>query len=309
LTYQKKCSFLYISKIKVYFYGIFILMIFGEKTRVEEHLIELLDKGALDGPTIISHLKSSYSPTVTKQAIYQALRKLTKEEVVNKSGSTYSLNRVWLKKIKTFAERHIDTVTNTNFRNILGFEDGDSVTYKFKNPFLLDITWGHLYDIVFEANDKHWVMLNHHPHEWLILSRTETEKFWLNQIEEQRKMMLFTINGNTELDKEFKKEWSSNYIKINTGESYGLKPNQYLSVVGDYVFEITTDMQFEEKVHEFFMQNEIIDQAAQEEIRDISQQKYASKIKVQKSRKKANGWRKKYKMDFYIPKPYYNFPE
>jgi hypothetical protein len=148
-------------------------------------------------------------------------------------------------------------------------------------------------------------MLNHHPHEWLMLSRTETEKFWLNQINKQRKMMLFTISGKTELDSRFQKNWSSDYVKINTGESYGLKPNQYLSVVGDYMFEVTTDPKFEERVDRFFKENKTINDSAKKQIEAISKQRYKSKLKISKNKKKADIWRKKFKKDFYIPKPYY----
>mgnify|MGYP003682213911 CR=1 FL=1 len=227
-------------------------MIFGNKTRIEEYIIELLDIGSLDGPRILEKLDKEYNQKNTKQAVYKSLRKLRKEEVINKSGSLYILNRVWLQKIKEFSNRHTEEKEHSDILSILHFEDGDSVTYRFKNPFLMDITWGHLYDIVFESNKEKHVMLNHHPHEWIMISRTETESFWLNQINKQKKMMLFTISGNTSLDKKFQKDWLSDYVKINVGESYGLKPNQYLSVVGDYIFEVTTDPKFEERVDQFF---------------------------------------------------------
>lgn len=282
-------------------------MIFAEKTRIEEYIIELLDKGSLDGPHILNALQVDYSPTVTKQAVYKSLRKLLSEEVINKPGTTYSLNRIWLQRIKSFTDRHVSGLLNNDHTGVLDFEDGDSVTYRFKNPFLMDVTWGHLYDIIFEANEQHQVMLNHHPHEWLMLSRTETENFWLKQINMKKKMLLFTISGKTPLDKKFQKNWSSDYVKINLSESYGLKPNQYLSVVGDYLFEITTDPEFEKRVDQFFTEHDYIDEAAQKQINAISKQKYKSKLKLSKNKKKADMWRKKYKNDFYIPKPYYIF--
>jgi len=280
-------------------------MIFAQKTRIEEYIIELLDTGSMSGPALLTNLQQDHDLNITKQAMYLALRKLIQEEVINKTNNNYSLNRVWLQKIKAFANRHTTTHSKTDSMNVLNFEDGDSVTYKFKNPFTLDITWGHLYDIVFEANEKYKVMLNHHPHEWLMISRTETESFWLNQINTQEKMMLFTIGGSTILDKKFKKEWSSDFVKVATGESYGLQPNQYLSVVGDYIFEVTTDEDFEKEVNSFFNGNEKIDDVAQKQINAISRKKYKSKLKLSKNKKKADTWRKKYKKDFYIPKPYH----
>jgi hypothetical protein len=142
-----------------------------------------------------------------------------------------------------------------------------------------------------------------------MISRTETEIFWLNHFKKQRKMMLFTISGKTPLDKKFQKNWSSEYVKINTGESYGLKKNQYLSVIGDYVFELTTDDAFAHRIELFFQENDYIDDIAQKQINAISKQKYKSKLKLSKNKKKADAWRRKYKQDFYVPKPYYLFEE
>jgi len=287
----------------------YVNMIFGDKTRLEEYIIELLDEGSLDGPNLLSSLENRYNKKTTKQAVYKSLRKLRDEEVINKTGNNYSLNRVWIQKVKSFANRHVSELEMNDYTGILSFEEGDSITYRFKNPFLMDITWAHLFDIVLENNNQDSVILNHHPHEWLILSRTDTEIFWLNHFVKAKKMMLFTIGNKTPLDKNFKKEYSSDYVKINIGESYGLKPNQYLSVIGDYIFELTTDPEFEKRVDQFFNENDYIDDIAQKQINAISKQKYKSKLKLSKNKKKADAWRRKYKQDFYIPKPYYLFEE
>ncbi len=152
-------------------------------------------------------------------------------------------------------------------------------------------------------------MLNYHPHEWLMLSRPETEKSWLEKFSHKKKMLFFSTAGKSDLDKKFQKAWSSEYVKINVGESYGLGPNQYLSVVGDYVFEVTIDPEFEKRVHHFFLENKSIDEVAQRQIEAISKQKYKSKLKLSKNKKKADAWRTKFKKDFYVPKPYYLFEE
>jgi len=279
-------------------------MIFGSKTRIEEYIIEILDRGALDGPTLLKQIDEIYGPT-TKQSVYKALRKLIHDEVLNKHSTHYSLNRYWLQKIRDFTDRHIEKTESVDTGNILHFENGDSVTYNFKNPYLLDITWGHLFDILYEVSPVEQVILNYHPHEWLIMSRPETEKFWLDRFKEDKKIMCFTIGGSTFLDQNFQKEFSSDYIKINLGESYGLRSDQYLSVVGDYVFEVTTNKNFEEEVHHLFTQTEKLVDIDQKKIKQISKLKYRSKIKLSKNKSKADSWRKKFKRDYFIPKPYY----
>lgn len=280
-------------------------MIFGEKSRIEEYIIEILDLGSLTGPQLLKKISASLAPS--KQALYKSLRKLLKEEVINKTGNYYSLNRIWLQKIYDFGRRHVHEVSHLGHANILDFEDGDSVVYRFKNPFTLDITWGHLYDIVFEDSNPLHVRLNHHPHEWLMLSRPETEKYFLDRFSQDKKMVLFSFSGKTLLDKKIAKEIRGDFVKVNTGRSYGLKQNQYLSVVGDYVFEVTTDPHFEKEVNEFFNKNDLVDELAQKQIAAISRKKYSSKLKLSKNKKKADAWRKKYKQDFYVPDPYFLF--
>jgi len=283
-------------------------MIFSNKTRIEEHIIEILDNGAMEGPSLLHTLNSVYKNT-TKQALYKALRKLVSDEVINKQGSHYSLNRYWLQRIHDFASRHVLGSKSIDVSNVLNFENGDSVSYTFKNPFLLDLTWGHLYDIIYEAMPTHQVMLNYHPHEWLILSRTESEKFWLSRFVTDKKIMCFSIGNTSFLDRKFQKEYGSDFVKVNLNESYGLEPNQYLAVLGDYVFEVTTDPAFEKHVHEFFTMVTKEEEINQKQITTISKLKYRSKLKLSKNKKKADMWRTKFSKDFYIPKPYYLFPE
>lgn len=278
-------------------------MLFADKIRVDEYIIEILDKGSMEGPALLEAINGHQ--IISKQALYKSLRKLQQNEVINKTGTHYSLNRTWLRKIYDFGKRHIHEVEKIEVANILNLEDGDSVTYKFKNPFLMDITWGHLYDITYEQTDKLQTMLNYHPHEWLMLSRTETETYFLDRFKKDKKTILFNIGGNTFLDKKFKKDFQTEHVKINTGISYNLKDNQYLSVVGDYIFEITTDPEFEKMVHTFFTEHTGIDELAQKQIEAISKKKYRSKLKLSKNKKKADMWRKKFKKDFYVPHPFY----
>jgi hypothetical protein len=283
-------------------------MIFGKKTRLEEYLIELLDQSSLEGPRLLVELATLHPELeATKQAVYKALRKLMHEEVVTRIGNSYSLNRYWLQKIREFSQRHISEPRSTDVSNILEFENGDAVTYHFKNPYLLDVTWAHIYDIVYEANPVERVVLNYHPHEWLMLSRPESERFWLSRFAQDKKIMWFSIGGGTFLDKKFQQENGSDYVQVNLNESYGLKPNQYLAVVGDYVFEITTDEVFEKRVHELFENVQSENEIDQEKILTLSKQKYRAKLKLSKHKKKADAWRRRFNKNFYAPKPYYLF--
>ncbi len=281
-------------------------MLLGHNSQIEDYIIKVLDQKPQRGPLLVDAINASSDKKLTKQAVYASLRKLLDQEVVTKSGTLYTLNRVWLQKLYQFSKKHIQLGTPKDYQTVLDFEDGDSVTYKFKNPHMMDIMWGHLYDLVYEITDPHQVIINHHPHEWLILGRTETETYWLNRYNNDQKMLLFNIGGNTELDKLFKHQYSSDYIKINTGVDYGFRPNQYLAVVGDYIFDISVEHGFEQAVDDLFQQDDISDlSVTKKAVEQLAKSKYSSKLKLTKNPEKAAGWRKTFAVDYAIQEPYH----
>jgi hypothetical protein len=140
-----------------------------------------------------------------------------------------------------------------------------------------------------------------------MLSRPESERFWLSRFAQDKKMLWFGIGGNTLLDKKFQQENGNEYVQINLNETYGLKQNEYLAVLGDYIFEVTIDETFEKHVYEFFesVQNE--GEIDQEKILALSKQKHRAKMRLSKNKKKADVWRRRFNKNFYVPKPYYLF--
>lgn len=280
-------------------------MIFGKENNLAEQIIKVLDHHPLKGPDLVNQLLLVTGKNITKQAVYSGLRQLIDQEVVTKTGNLYELNRVWLQKLNKFTARHLDVESELN-KTILEFSEGDSVTYKFKSPNLMDVTWGHLYDLVYEITDPHQVIINHHPHEWLIHGRQETEEYWLQRYNDDKKLLLFNIGGNTELDKVFKKEYSGDFIKINNGMKYGLRPNQYLAVVGDYIFNISIEYSFEQQVDQVFNDYDGKNfEQTRKTLELLSNSSYSSKLKLSKNSIKAQKWRNQFAKDFHIPRPYF----
>ena len=275
-------------------------MIFAKKQRIDEYIIEILNEGSLEGPDLLNQVKK-YKSIITKQALYKSLRQLVESEVITKTGKKFSLNRFWLQKIYQFAKRHIN---NVGSKNILEFEDGESLTYHFKNPYLLDITWLHFYDMVYEENPHDQVILDYQSHEWPILVRPDTEKYWINRFNKEKRLILISIGGNTVLDKKFKKDWNSEFVHINTGVTYGINDNKYISVIGDYIFEVTIDIAFSKQVNLFFEKESMLTEDSLNKLKLITQKRYKSKLNILRNKHKADIWRKKFKNDFYIPKGY-----
>ncbi|MES2930520.1 MAG: hypothetical protein V4665_01940, partial [Patescibacteria group bacterium] len=244
---------------------------------------------------------------ISKETFYRTLRSLLKDEVIIKHHKIYQLNRHWLQKINRFGKKHIESNSAIDADNILSFEEGDKISYKFKNPNLMGIYWAHIYDMIFEYHNPLIPILVYHPHEWLIHTRTESESFFLNRFREDGKLVLFSIGGNTELDKIFKKEWSSEYIQINTGTNYGIKNTEYINVLGDFIFKVSVSKRFSNDLEIFFQKYKKITPENKEELYKLCNRKDPAKMIFVRSKKESRAWRAKFKKDFYITRKYLEF--
>lgn len=279
-------------------------MIFGTKSnKIEEKVVEILDKNPLSGPSLLKKLNEKENPP-SKESLYRILRDLKKEEIIHKDGPLYTLNRIWLKRMRDFIDKHIQSDT----LNILDMQDGDKITYRFKNPNLMGIYWAHSGNVVFDNTGSKTPILIFHPHEWLIYTRTHSEEFFLqnfvNGYDHGKGKVFWIMGGNTTLDKKFQKEWNRGLLEIGTGLDIGADKNLYVNVVGDYVFLVTTEKSFGEKLDQIFRENEIMTPNALAELQALTEKNYKTKLVLMKSKREAEKWKKKFKKYFFVSKDY-----
>lgn len=271
------------------------------ENKLEESIIEALHNKSATGPILMGILEKE-NKNITKETFYRILRRLTNEEVINKQNGIYQLNRHWLQRIYRFSKKHIEENQGIDPDNILNFEEGDKIIYKFKNANLMGIYWAHTYDMLFDKHDPKIPILVYHPHEWLIHTRTIAETFFLNRIKDDKKIVFFAVGGNTELDKSFKKEWENKFLQIGIGINYGLKHNEYINVLGDFIFKITMSKKFGDDIGKFFKTHNKIDDRNIIELEKICNKNDPAKMIFTRSHKEAEKWRTKYKKHFYVPK-------
>lgn len=271
--------------------------------KIEDTIVELLHTKEALGPALLLQAQKK-DQTISKETFYRVLRSLLKSEVITKQHKIYQLNRHWLQKIYRFSRKHIETNQGLDADNILSFEEGDKINYKFKNPNLMGIYWAHTYDMIFEQHDPLIPILIYHPHEWLIHTRTESESFFLNRFGEDKKLVLFSIGGSKNLDTLFKKEWNNEYVQINTGISYGIKKTEYINVLGDFIFKVSVSKKFSDNIETFFQKNGTVTPENKVELQKLCNRKDPAKMIFTRSKKEADKWRSKFKKDFYIPKKY-----
>ena len=266
--------------------------------KIEDWIVELLHEKEAEGPTLLAELQKK-DTSVTKETFYRVVRKLLADEVVNKQSKIYQLNRHWLQKIYRFSKKHIETNQSIDADNILSFQEGDKISYRFKNPNLMGIYWAHTYDMIFDQHDPKEPILIYHPHEWLIHTRTESESFFLSRFKDDEKLAFFSIEGKTGLDKQFKKEHESKFLQIGIGLEYGLKNTEYINVLGDFIFKVSVSKKFADDLDAFFRQNKEITPENKIELEKLCDRKDAAKMVFTRSKKEAEKWRVKFNKYFY----------
>ena len=276
-------------------------MLFAQKTKdiLPEAIITSLHTGGKSGASLLAHLRTQY-PRISKETYYRTLRSLLREEVVAKHAKTYELNRHWLQRLYRFSKPKIEKNHGIDSDHILSFQEGDKITYTFKSPNLMGIYWGHTYDMIFERHDPQIPILIYHPHEWLIHSRVASETFFLKRYKEDKKRVLYSIGGTTELDKQFKKDWANTYLEIAIGASYGLKNTEYLNVLGDFIFRVTVSTRFAKDIDAFFKKYKAVTDENRQELLDLCNRKDTVKMVFTRSKKEADKWRAKYKKDYFM---------
>ncbi|NTV44373.1 MAG: hypothetical protein HGA67_01600 [Candidatus Yonathbacteria bacterium] len=272
-------------------------MILLDRNDLTDLVVEALSNGGLSGPAVVAAVHK-HRPGITRQAVYAVLRKLLAQEAVHKVGKTYALNRMWLKKLHAFASERLSSLDKGDAAHVGDINDGDSITYRFKNPWLMDIYWDHIFDAVMETHDPTIPVVVYHPHEWFIHARPDTEQAFLRGFARRGEVVFFSIGGNTPLDKAFKREWGSDTMQVNCGQTYGFKPGYYLNVMGDLIFEVFIEKGFADDIDDIFMENA---PDAPECLKEATQRQYRTKLVFSRDKKKADMLRKRLSKEFYMP--------
>jgi DNA-binding PadR family transcriptional regulator len=281
------------------------LLLYVSRTKrertLEDRIISLLHDKDAPGPSLLAKVREEEAP-VSKETFYRALRRLLEQEVVSKQNEQYQLNHRWLLRIYRFSKNHIEASRGIDKNEVLSFQEGDKVSYKFRTPNLMGMYWGHLYDMVFDLHDPTIPILSFHPHNWFIHTRTRSETFFLNRFEEDKKLAFLAIGGKTPVDKAFKKDWESRYRQIGLGIDMGLKKTEYINVLGDFIFKVSVSKKCSDDIESFFKKNPEITAENRAELAKIANRNDPARVVFMRSKKEAQKWRAKFKKHFFVPK-------
>lgn len=273
-------------------------------TKIEDLIIKTLKEGPLPSMDLVKKI-SAQRVRATKQAVYSALRKLKKEEIVVTHGKVASLNSLWINKMSDFfAEaRHHYSIANVEAEGFLALEDGDKITYNFKNPETTDAFWGHAFDILANIMEKDEPVFIYNPHQWFLLARENQETALFKRITTQKRQILITSPGQTALDKFVRKYFDGTYTQYYLSDhELFKKSNYYVNIFGDYLVEVWIDEKTQEKIDGFYKTNSEFTEENKRKIQNIIATQGKNKLSISRDKDKAEKIKKMLKKDFYIIK-------
>jgi hypothetical protein len=276
------------------------------KKSLEYSIILKLQKQSWVIVELIDELRKTRTK-LTKQAVYQALRRLRKSEIVITASKKASLSSVWIDRMYDFfsVAKNIyegaPAVPGVYQENFVSLEDGDQITYIFKNPQNTDIFWGHASNILRGLMPSGEPLFIYTPHEWSMLAREQTEKDLMRNGTEDGHPWYVYIPYKDPLD-EFTKPMFTTPNLAHTEAKHYFKENFYINTHGDYLIEVTLDPKTQKSIDDFYKTYSVWDAAAKARLNFIvSHMKGKNKLTISRNAKKASKYKQLFKKYFPMP--------
>ncbi len=276
-------------------------MLFTYTKELADIIVETLATGSFDGATLLSKIQT-LKKTTSKETFYRVLRKLLADEVVIKNKRMYLLNSRWLEQVYELSKPRTSRETLGDGREFLTLEDGNQITYNFKNAKSMYNYWAYIFDAVYQAHDHAIPVLIYHSHEWFMYGREEAEKLFYGRFAKTKQLAFVSVGDKTQLTKKVKSDWSNEFIKMNIGFDLGQPKTEYVNIVGNFIFKVSMSNRFAKDMDMFFKTYTEVTKENIGKLMQIVERTEKAKLIFKHSKKEADTWRIKFKKYFVFPK-------
>lgn len=276
-------------------------MLYTKRKNIDDYIVEALSKRPnITGPELLIAIQQ-HRPSTTKQAMYYALGYLLDAEAVVKVGSGYSISNIWKLKIQNNLIKD-----SSDLQSVLGLSEGESISLKFPSLMTADFYWAHIFTGLTDWTPENKPIFIWNPHEWYVIGREEVEREVLENFIVKNKKVYFSISGKTELDKDFRKVYTSKNLSINTGVAEIFPNHVYINVFNNILVEVFLSKELVREVDHFYETHQValgkLTAEERNQFISIVSKKYPVRIKVSKNTKKASEIKNKLSKGFIIPK-------
>ena len=270
-------------------------MLFSSNESIKDLIIkELLNKEE-SVEYIQNILISKYKKKITIYGIYKILDKLKKEEIITKADKKYIVSEQWrLSVLENLSKKDNDFIK---------LEEGKEMDFKFNSLANLDHYWKNIAISIDRQNKDFPIFFLSHHALWMFINqnREDSEKEYYESFNERKINLYQSIQGSEIFDKEFKKEFSSEYIKINTGEKIENKNTNHIAIFGDYITTTVLSKTIADKIDKLYKEEKDLENF-KKRFSEIEIENKNARLIVERNKKKAKMLRKKLSKNFYIPK-------
>jgi len=206
----------------------------------------LASEWPLSAQEIYNRLKKAFGGGISYQAVHKTLKALVEENVVEKVGKDYRLNKDWISNLKRFSDSLVVEYENKSPK--IDFEHFRPIHLAFENFFDAGKFLIHDYYGTFPNPDrKEAVCFWQHAYPSVGLSKVEFEA--VKKIFEDA--IHYSISkGKTLMDKQFSKDLASLGKRCVVGVEFSPPTDTF--VQGDYILQLIFPVELKSKIDEMF---------------------------------------------------------
>jgi hypothetical protein len=277
-------------------------MSINEPKNISEFILKSLQNGPISLVDLVEKIRN-LRPKTTKQAVYSAIRSLTKDEIVVTYKGVASLSLTWLNAMTDYFDNaRINFIKGEYSKgNFIDLADKEKIKYYFNDPIKTDVFWSHALYLLVEKHDNGLPVYIYNPHEWFLLIKHEHEKKIFERIVQKGHRLLLTTGCDTYLDKYVRIDFNNDQLQYFAREKpLFMKNNYYINIIGDFLIEVWLDQKMSDEIDLFYQKTTAWDEKNKAELMKIIQTEGRVKLTISRNRKKAMKIRNSLKRSFII---------
>jgi len=264
----------------------------------------LSQKPRLSMKELNEYFQKKYKPGLSVQWLYKIVKNLVERQVLVKEGGLLSIDASWIHNLINFTEKLKRTYLENDAANAnILLNEGESKSFQFEKVIDMDNFWTHaLITVIHSSRDQKHMnknVYNYNHHSWFQLVRTSNEQS-LGEAYHQMHMEWFLVSGSkTFLDTlvaSLIETEDFHYAQVERGPL--LKPNYYVVVIGDFIFETALPNYIHERMEQIYQQVKNISEFNAQEILMLINQPGRTTLTILRNRKRAQQIREEVKKCF-----------
>jgi hypothetical protein len=258
-------------------------------TSIDEYIVHTLQKKSMSGADLLKTIQRS-RPHTTKQALYAALRKLKKDEIVVMNHMMMALSSVWVIRMADFFQtaKYMYTKTTSQDDGFLNLKEGEKISYSFADAHTADMFWGHAFHLFTEIFPIQESLYIYNPHEWFILARAESEKALFNNLSQTGRNSYILVGSKEFIDLQVAREFNQEKVHYHaTKDNVFEKRNYYVNSVGDFIIEAYLDEDITDKVDFFYQETKVLNKDTRQKLQEMVTLSGKTKLIISRNQKKA----------------------